>query len=72
METLILQISSFIFYLNFCKSFFGNTLSSKLFRKVFKERMIMLYQRMTCWKVRGQSIGTTRMDESKMGTATLQ
>jgi hypothetical protein len=27
---------------------------------------------MTCWKVRGQSIGTTRMDESKMGTATLQ
>jgi hypothetical protein len=42
-EALILQISSFIFYLNFCKSFFVNTLSSKLFRKVFKERLVSFY-----------------------------
>ena len=44
-EALILQVSSFIFYLNFCKSFFVNTLSSKLFRKVFKERLVSFYQR---------------------------
>jgi hypothetical protein len=48
-ETLILEISSFIFYLNFSKSFFVNTLSSKLFRKVFKERLIIFFQRITWW-----------------------
>ena len=44
-EALILQISSFIFYLNFCKSFFVNTLSSKLFRAVFKQRLVSFYRR---------------------------
>jgi hypothetical protein len=46
-EALLLQISSFIFYLNFCKSFFVNTLSSKLFRKVFKERFTIFYRQIT-------------------------
>ncbi|CAF2106199.1 unnamed protein product [Rotaria magnacalcarata] len=51
METLILQISSFIFYLNFSKSFFVNTLSSNLFRKVFHERLLFFYRRMLWWKI---------------------
>lgn len=44
-ESLILQISSFIFYFNFTKSFFINTLTSRLFRKVFKDRMYFIYYR---------------------------
>ncbi|CAF2719476.1 unnamed protein product [Rotaria sp. Silwood2] len=44
-EALLLQISSFIFYLNFSKSFFVNTLSSNLFRKVLKERLLIFYRR---------------------------
>ena len=67
-ETLILQISSFIFYLNFCKGFFINTLSSKLFRKVFKERLLFIYQRITWWRVRV----APRMDHIKSRTVTLQ
>jgi hypothetical protein len=46
-EALLFQISSFIFYLNFCKNFFVNTLSSKLFRKVFKERFTIFYRQIT-------------------------
>ncbi|CAF1030371.1 unnamed protein product [Adineta ricciae] len=51
MESLFLQISSFVFYLNFSKGFFVNTLSSKLFRRVFKQQLIKLCHRITCGKV---------------------
>lgn len=67
-ETLILQISSFVFYLNFSKSFYVNTLSSKLFRRVFKERLMIIYHRMTWWKTRVHPIETTRLNQTKMGT----
>ncbi|CAF1125826.1 unnamed protein product [Adineta ricciae] len=36
-EKLVLQMTSFFFCLNFCKSSFVNILSSTLFRKIFKE-----------------------------------
>jgi len=71
-EALILKISSFIFYLNFSKNFFVNTLSSKLFRKVFKERLTMFYRRITWWKVRVQSTGTIRTDQKRLGTVIMQ
>jgi hypothetical protein len=70
-EALLLQISSFIFYFNFCKGFFINTLSSKLFRKVFKKRLVSFYHRITWWKVRVHPISTTktRLDHTKLATA---
>ncbi|CAF3924603.1 unnamed protein product [Rotaria sp. Silwood1] len=71
-ETLILQISSLIFYINFSKSFFINTLASKLFRKVFKERLITFYQRITWWKVRVYPTLTTRTDQTELATVTLK
>ena len=74
-EALLLQISSFIFYFNFCKGFFINTLSSKLFRKVFKERLVSFYHRITWWKVRVHPIITTtaaRLDRTKVATATTR
>jgi hypothetical protein len=71
-ETLILQISSFIFYINFCKSFLVNTLTSKLFRRVFKERLYSFYQRITWWKVRVHPIMTTRIDQTRLATINLR
>jgi hypothetical protein len=71
-ETLILQISSFIFYLNFCKNFFVNTLSSKLFRKVFKERLMVFYLRITWWKVRVGPSPATRVDHRGLAAVTMQ
>ncbi|CAF1374254.1 unnamed protein product [Adineta steineri] len=65
-EKLLLQISSFIFYLNFSKSFFMNTLSSKLFRKVFKERLILFYRHIICLKVKVQPINTIQSNDRKM------
>lgn len=47
-EALILQMTSYIFYLNFSKSFFVNTLSSKLFRQVFRQRSINIFYQLTC------------------------
>lgn len=38
-ESLILEVSSFIFYINFCKSFYVNTLTSRLFRQVLTRRI---------------------------------
>ena len=58
-EALFFQITSFIFYLNFCKSFFVNTLSSKLFRKVFKESLIVYYRRIRCREIPLQRHSTT-------------
>jgi hypothetical protein len=71
-ETLLLNISSFVFYLNFSKSFFVNTLSSKLFRKVFKERLIMFWQRITWWKVREARDVTRQTDQTRLRTFTIQ
>lgn len=51
-EYFLLQISSLVFYFNFTKSFFVNTLTSKLFRKVFKERVHYFYCRLTCRRAR--------------------
>lgn len=68
-ESLILQISSFVFYLNFCKSFFLNTLSSKLFRRVFKERLTNIYQRLTWWKTRIQPI---EVNQTRLGVSIAQ
>ncbi|CAF3668810.1 unnamed protein product [Adineta steineri] len=65
-EKLLLQISSFIFYLNFGKSFFMNTLSSKLFRKVFKERLILFYRHIICLKVKVHPINTIQSNDRKM------
>ncbi len=47
-EDFFLEISSYIFYLNFAKSFFVNTLSSKLFRQVFRARTLAIFYRLTC------------------------
>jgi hypothetical protein len=71
-EDLLLQISNFIFYLNFSKSFFVNTLSSKLFRKVFRERLVIFYQRIVCRKVRIQPIVTIRGNQTRLKTNTLR
>ena len=74
-ETLLLNISSFVFYFNFCKSFFVNTLSSKLFRKVFKERSVIIYQRLTWWKIPahpGLTTTTTRTAHTRLATVALQ
>ena len=71
-EALIFQITSFIFYLNFSKSFFVNTLSSTLFRKVFKQRFAIFYQRIGYGTVRVQPISTTRTDRAELKTAILQ
>ena len=45
-ENLFLLITSLAFYLNFTKSFFVNTLTSKLFRKRFYKRLRSIYRRM--------------------------
>jgi hypothetical protein len=71
-ETLLLDISSFVFYLNFSKSFFVNTLTSRLFRKVFKERLIMFWQRITWWKVREARDVTRLTDQTRLRTFTLR
>jgi hypothetical protein len=65
-ETLLSQISSFIFYLNFCKSFFVNTLSSKLFRNVFKENLVIHCRRIIWWKVPMQSNFTSHLNHTKL------
>jgi hypothetical protein len=65
-ETLLSQISSFIFYLNFCKSFFVNTLSSKLFRNVFKENLVIYCRRIIWWKVPMQSNFTSHLNHTKL------
>jgi hypothetical protein len=46
-ESLLLQISSFVFFINFCKSFYINTLTSKLFRQVLFKRLIRCFHRIT-------------------------
>jgi hypothetical protein len=52
LESLLLQISSFVFFINFCKSFFLNTLTSKLFRQVLIKRLISCFNRITSPKFR--------------------
>jgi hypothetical protein len=44
-EALLLEITSLIFYTNFGKNFFLNTLTSKLYRKVFQERLMSFYRK---------------------------
>jgi hypothetical protein len=51
-EAFFLQVSSFIFYSNFAKSFFVNTLTSKLFRQVLRERLSACFIQVTPWKTR--------------------
>ena len=51
-ENMLLQISSLLFYLNFSKNFFINTLSSKLFRRVFHKRMAIISRQIFCRKLR--------------------
>ena len=65
-ETLLFQISSYMFYLNFCKSFFVNTLSSRLFRRVFIEHLIICYRRITCQKIIIQRNSATRLTLTKL------
>jgi hypothetical protein len=69
MEKLITQISDVLFYLNFGKSFYLNVITSKFFRRIFKERLMVIYIRMTWWKMHVQSIETTRLDY--IGTRTI-
>jgi hypothetical protein len=71
-EALLLQISSFVFYTNFSKSFYVNTLTSILFRRVFKERLFSFYRRLTWWKVRIHPVGTTRTDQTRVATITFR
>jgi hypothetical protein len=51
-ENLFSEITSFIFYINFGKSFFVNTLTSKHFRTIFKERLTSFYRRIKLRKFR--------------------
>jgi hypothetical protein len=51
-ESLLLQISSFIFYINFCISFYLNTLTSKLFRQVLIKRLMFFFNRIIPHKFR--------------------
>lgn len=44
-ENLFLEITSLIFYLNFGKSFYINTLTSKFFRKILQKRLLNIYRR---------------------------
>ncbi|CAF1202532.1 unnamed protein product [Adineta steineri] len=67
-ESLLLQISSYIFYFNFCKSFLINTLTSKLFRKILKERLFIIWRRITSWKVRVAPNFAKQMNQTKLGT----
>ena len=53
-ESLILEITSYIFYANFAKSFYVNTLSSKLFRQVFSQRLRRIYTKFICRRQRVQ------------------
>jgi hypothetical protein len=50
-EGLGLQTTSFIFYINFGKSFFINTLTSKHFRTIFQERLVSFYRRIILRKI---------------------
>lgn len=60
-EAMLLQISSFIFYFNFSKNFFINTLSSKLFRRVFHERLQLIYHR----RIQIHPAAETRLQQTK-------
>jgi hypothetical protein len=71
-EALLLQISNYIFFLNFSKNFFVNTLSSNLFRKVFKQRFIILYRRITCWNVRVQPCRSIHSDRNAEISTTME
>ncbi|UJR08896.1 hypothetical protein I4U23_013150 [Adineta vaga] len=71
-ESLILQISSFIFYLNFSKSFFLNTLSSKLFRRIFNQRCMMCWYRITWWKVRVLPKNGNQTDHTRIATINVR
>ena len=57
-ENVLLQISSWIFYLNFTKSFFVNTLTSKFFRRRFAERArCLMFWRRRVHPQRAERIG---------------
>ncbi|CAF1373263.1 unnamed protein product [Adineta ricciae] len=56
LESLLLQVSSLIFYLNFAKSFFFNTLTSKLFRQILCERVLACFNLKRSWNTRIQPI----------------
>lgn len=47
-EALILELTSYIFHINFAKSFYINTLTSKLFRQVFYERFLKIFSYLIC------------------------
>lgn len=51
-EELFSEITSFIFYLNFGKSFFINILTSKVFRNILQKRLLSFYQRIIQRKTR--------------------
>lgn len=50
LETLFWQISSFLMYINHSKSFFVNTLTSTLFRKLLIQRLLLGFRRVSSWK----------------------
>jgi hypothetical protein len=72
METLILQISNIVFYLNFSKSFYVNIISSKLFRRIFKEHLMIIYIRLTWWKMHVQPIETGTRTITKQENLPMQ
>ena len=44
MDSFFAQLTTQLFYLNYAKSFYINTLSSKYFRKIFLQRIIRIWQ----------------------------
>jgi hypothetical protein len=46
LDTFFSQLTTQLFYLNYAKSFYVYTLSSKYFRSIFVKRMIKIYDRL--------------------------
>ena len=69
-ENLILEISSSVFYINFCKSFYINTLTSKLFRQVLLKRLRHCFNRIMPRKFRIHPITTNNGQVTNLNKTT--
>lgn len=64
-ERLFLQVSSLLMYVNFGKSFFINTLTSKLFRQLLIQRLLYCFKATLVRKTRIQPTITTNIESNQ-------
>ncbi|UJR19926.1 hypothetical protein I4U23_023058 [Adineta vaga] len=66
LESLLLQVSSLIFYTNSAKSFFFNTLTSKLFRQTLRDRLLACFILIAPWNTRIHPIIKRKVESNQL------